>query len=411
MHFLKVSSLPYNCHGGSGDILLGSYQLDIGNSHSDHRYGDIRDMRNQILLLLKIVLLFTAISKGSAVENAYNTVTLIHPKPGENLRINAQYRVEWKLLQACDSNVSIKLMANARAQTIASKIAIQNLAYDWKVNDTLKPKGGYYMYLEDEGTGDRLNILEPFTIVAADGSGSSSSQDLSSSYSPPPTVILPTAILKPMSSDSGPESSRATTTQPPPPLTSAKPRASTERGPTTTEVPSTDNMSSLWSSSYVSTSYSSELVTPEPPPASPEESSSPNNEATKAPPIVAIVAGITACTVIGLNVGWLVIRHRRRRSQEEEGKYKDKDGNTALTGSDRQPDRGCLSYSKPQLEDTGIVELEADLAPPGATGKPGVCYELEAIEKPTELRTSVATWLSRRTERSRRGVVAHSAMS
>ncbi|KAK7993879.1 hypothetical protein PG989_007260 [Apiospora arundinis] len=161
-------------------------------------------------------------------------------------------------------------------------------------------------------------------------------------------------------------------------------------------------MSSLWSSSYVSTSYSSELATPEPPPASPKESS-PNNEATKAPPIVAIVAGITACTVIGLNVGWLVIRHRRRRSQEEEGKYKDKDGNTALTGSDRQPDRGCLSYSKPQLEDTGIVELEADLAPSGATGKPGVCYELEAIEKPTELRTSVATWLSRRTERSRRG--------
>ncbi|KAK8036148.1 hypothetical protein PG993_008762 [Apiospora rasikravindrae] len=58
------------------------------------------------------------------------------------------------------------------------------------------------------------------------------------------------------------------------------------------------------------------------------------------------------------------------------------------------------SESQHALEDTGILELEADLAPPeAAAGKPGV-YELEAVEKPLELRASVATWLSRRTGRA-----------
>lgn len=163
-------------------------------------------------------------------------------------------------------------------------------------------------------------------------------------------------------------------------------------------------MSSSWSSSFASLLYSSVSITPSSP-APTSRTQSPATERAANPGtqyIVAMVLGSTACIAIGLNIGWLVIRRRRRERERKE----DQDKDDAASPKDRRsrairkPDRRAevASYSKPQLDNTGIHELEADLAPAVAAVKPGVYYELEALEKPLELRATsvVATWLSRR---------------
>lgn len=267
------------------------------------------------------------------------------------------------------------------------------------------------MYLEDEKTGKRLNNLKAFRIKAADGSGptTSPSPSLTSSSLPGLSEVL-SEVLRTVSTLRNPYASSVKLTRPPLLSTSADPIASSSDSPRTSEPLSTSaTVSPGWSQSPASSpslySSTSPLTSPSLTSLAPTTQSPPpwpDHATMDAQYITAIVVGVTACIVIGLNVGWLITRHRRRKQEEN------KQDGTALTGSDRKTGRGALSYSKPQLDDTGIVELEADLAP-GTTGKTGV-YELEAVEKPSELRTSVATWLSRRTDKCGSGM-AHCKMS
>ncbi|KAK7953277.1 hypothetical protein PG996_014170 [Apiospora saccharicola] len=365
-------------------------------------------MRQRVLaLLLKIAFTFTVVRSGSA-DDAGNTIVLTHPGLGEVLWIDTQYRVEWKGMEVDHFPVSIKLFAkDGQVTIIASNVAIHNGAYEWNISSTIQPQDGYCMYLKNERTGQIVNDMKPFQISASEGVRRATRFNATSSAAANPSL----SGFATIASNSQPSSSTPMpTTQIP----------SSQNDVITNSKSSTRSaiITSLWSSSYESLLYSSVSISL-PSPVSTSRIQSTVPERAPAPNIqyiVAMVLGSIACIAIGLNVGWLVIRQRRRK---RERKDQVKDDTAAQTESNRRrrskPGNRAevASYSKRQ---TGIPELEADLAPAVAAVKPGLCYELEALEKPLELRASVATWLSRRTggrqwSRSSRGPPHTSSMN
>lgn len=286
-----------------------------------------------------------------------------------------------------------------------ANVTIHNGAYEWNINSTIPPQDGYCMYLKNERTGQNVNDMNPFQISAFGGgrrkvalNTTSSAASLSPSDS---STVTPNAQ---------PSSSTPTTKIP-----------SSQSDPITSDNATTRSatMTSLWSSSYSSLLYSSALVT-SPSPAPTPQTQSPSPEPASTPSTqykIALALGSIACIVIGLNVGWFVVSYRRRRRKklDKEGTKdapapKDRSSSSRRSKPDHRAAAGA-SYSKPQLEDTGILELEAALAPAVAAAEPGACYELEAHEKPLELRASVATWLSRRTGGRPRSRGPHASMN
>ncbi|KAK7911665.1 hypothetical protein PG985_014146 [Apiospora marii] len=367
-----------------------------------------------LALLLKIVFILTAIRGGSS------DIVLIHPGLGEVLWIDTQYRVEWEGMGADDIPVSIKLFAkNGQVTNVASNVTIHNGAYEWNINNTIPPQDGYCMYLKNERTGQNMNDMKPFQINASKGGRQNN-------------IALNTTSSAASSTPS--DSSTITPNDQPSSSSLASQIPSSQNDPTsgdylsTTSVITTSSSSSssysslLYSSTFMSSStfvsasafISSSSPAPTPrtqSPSSPEPAATPSTQY-----IVAMVLGSTALIAIALNVGWFVVLHRRRK--REEADKEDKDSAAALkdrsSNSRRKPDdrgKAVAFYSKPQLEDTGILELEAALAPAVAAVRPGSCYELEAHEKPLELRASVATWLSRRTGGRSRSWGRHASMN
>ncbi|KAK8001141.1 hypothetical protein PG991_013363 [Apiospora marii] len=333
-----------------------------------------------LALLLKIVFILTAIRGGSS------DIVLIHPGLGEVLWMDTQYRVEWEGMGADDIPVSIKLFAkNGQVTNIASNVTIHNGAYEWNINNTIPPQDGYCMYLKNERTGQNMNDMKPFQINASKG-GRQNNIALNTTSSAASSTPSDSSTITPNDQPS----SSSLASQIPSSQIPSNQIPSSQNDPTSGDYLSTTSVitTSSSSSSYSSLLYSSTFMS----------------------------SSTTALIAIALNVGWFVVLHRRRK--REEADKEDKDSAAALkdrsSNSRRKPDdrgKAVASYSKPQLEDTGILELEAALAPAVAAVRPGSCYELEAHEKPLELRASVATWLSRRTGGRSRSWGRHASMN
>ncbi|KAK8062908.1 hypothetical protein PG997_015005 [Apiospora hydei] len=251
--------------------------------------------RHLHVVLLKIAVSLTAIRSGSA-ENANNTVELVHPVQGEVLSIDTQYRVEWLPLAASEITVSIRLLAkNGQATTVASKIDIRNGAYDWKINDTIKPQDGYCIYLKDERNDQRLNTWHPFRIDSANAVEQTTER-----------ITERTTSLSTLFSAASPESNGLPFST----LTSGQ-IVSSRDDQTSSSTSSSISaiVTPLRPSSYASLLYSAALTS-----SSPTSSTSPAQTPSSKP----------------------------------------------------KPGAPSPSTHKPQLEDTGILELEADLAVPGS---------------------------------------------
>ncbi|KAK8136986.1 hypothetical protein PG984_004926 [Apiospora sp. TS-2023a] len=340
-------------------------------------------MRQRVLALwLKIAFTFTAIRCGST-DDADNRFTWIHPGMGETLWIGTQYRLQWKGIKS-DDPVSIELFAtNGPAVTIATNVTIQAGACEWNIDSTIQPHDDYYLYLKDERTSRMTTSVGPFLINASEGVGQAAKLNATSSTSSPSLSASSPLTSNGQTSSSTPQMSQDDL------MTSSD---ISTRIAIMTPVWFSSHASLLYSSTFISSSASSPTSTPSTQSPSPEPASKPSTEY-----ITAIALGSIACIAIALNIGWLVLRLRRRRREKVEKGDKDDDTSAQKNRSNRRSKTDhraeVASYSKRQ---TGIPELEADLAPAVAAVKPGVCYELEALEKPLELRASVATWLSSR---------------